>query len=335
MRRHGQLLERLDTLEARLDAMDRRVLPVVSTEHSHLPSAGVSVGTELPLFELPDFVGRVRGPDEFRGNALLLVHWSPACGFCELIADELASLQEPLRRGGTTLAMVSHGDVESNREFAEAHGLDCPILLQDGSRQVSAFRGLGTPVAYLLDEQGRVSEPLAVGADAVPDLARRTAARKGRLPGEKSLSHSRIERDGLRAGTPAPLFMLPDVRGGTVALEDFRGRRVLLVFTDPDCGPCERLASELSRLHERCQGNGLQVILVGRGSLAANRAKAEEHGMQFPVVVQDHWKLSREYGIFATPVAFLIDRSGTIARDVARGVDQVLELAGVEPAGSE
>jgi len=58
-------------------------------------------------------------------------------------------------------------------------------------------------------------------------------------------------------------------------------------------------------------------------------------GMDFPVVVQDHWKLSKEYGIFATPVAFLIDRNGTVARDVARGVDQVLELGEHALAGTE
>jgi peroxiredoxin len=110
---------------------------------------------------------------------------------------------------------------------------------------------------------------------------------------------------------------------------------VLLVFTDPDCGPCQLLAPDLCSLHERARDAGVQILLVGRGSVDENRRKAEEHGMDFPVVVQDHWSLSRQYGIFATPVAFLIDENGTIARDVARGVDQILELGGRVLAGTE
>jgi len=43
--------------------------------------------------------------------------------------------------------------------------------------------------------------------------------------------------------------------------------------------------------------------------------------------VQRKWELSKQYGIFATPVAFLIDEEGIIARDVATGVDAILELA--------
>ena len=53
------------------------------------------------------------------------------------------------------------------------------------------------------------------------------------------------------------------------------------------------------------------------------------------MVVQDHWSLSRQYGIFATPVAFLVHVNGTIAREVARGVDQILELGGRALAGTE
>jgi hypothetical protein len=44
-------------------------------------------------------------------------------------------------------------------------------------------------------------------------------------------------------------------------------------------------------------------------------------------VLQDKWKLSKEYGIFATPVAFLIAENGVIARDVAVGKEAILALA--------
>jgi len=66
--------------------------------------------------------------------------------------------------------------------------------------------------------------------------------------------------------------------------------------------------------------------VVARGNVEENRRKAEEYGFEFPVVLQERWKLSKEYGIFVVPVAFLIDEDGVIARDVARGVHEILAL---------
>ena len=58
-----------------------------------------------------------------------------------------------------------------------------------------------------------------------------------------------------------------------------------------------------------------------------NRQKADEHAIQFPVVLQEKWNLSKQYGIFTTPVAFLIDENGVIAEDVAVGRDPIVALA--------
>jgi peroxiredoxin len=66
---------------------------------------------------------------------------------------------------------------------------------------------------------------------------------------------------------------------------------------------------------------------VGRGSAEENRRKAEQHGFQFPVLVQDRkWKVSKEYEILATPAAFLIGEDGVIIRDAAVGRDAILAM---------
>jgi len=43
-------------------------------------------------------------------------------------------------------------------------------------------------------------------------------------------------------------------------------------------------------------------------------------------VLQRQWEVSREYAMFATPVGYLIDEQGSIAADVATGVDAILAL---------
>jgi peroxiredoxin len=119
------------------------------------------------------------------------------------------------------------------------------------------------------------------------------------------------------------------VGGGELALDEFRGRRVLLVFSDPQCAPCSELTPKLELVHRR--EPGLQVLLVSRGDPAANRASVANHGLTFPVVLQRRWEVSREYGMFATPIGYLIDEAGVIAADVAVGADAILALAAAPP----
>ena len=87
------------------------------------------------------------------------------------------------------LVLASPEDAESNRELALEHGLTCPILLMpdDGPLARETFKDQGTPVAYLLDEQGKVAQPVAVGGDEILALARGVVgnrAKRIRLPGE-------------------------------------------------------------------------------------------------------------------------------------------------------
>jgi peroxiredoxin len=324
-----QLLRQQGFLLLRLEAVERGLAQgeaaAAASQNAHRP-AGLPLGEAIPSFQLPDFTGRLLGLDDFPGKRLL-VHWSPECGFCEQIASELGGLEAPLRQRRTEVVLVSWGNVEANRSFSAEHGLRYPILLQEGSEQISAFAGLGTPVAYALDEEARVVEPLAIGADEVLELARGLRSGRSRLVSERPLKESRLERSGLRAGAQAPAFTLPDVAGESVSLEDFRGRPVLLVFSDPGCGPCNALGPKLAHIDQGSGEGGLQLLIISRGTEQENRRKAEEQGIRFPVLVQPGWRVSKAYGIFETPVAFLVDREGVIAHDVARGEEQILALA--------
>jgi hypothetical protein len=71
----------------------------------------------------------------------------------------------------------------------------------------------------------------------------------------------------------------------------------------------------------------LQVLVVSRRDVVANRAKAAALGLTFPVVLQKQWEVSLKYAMFATPVGYLIDEQGILASDVAVGVGPILALA--------
>src|SRR4051812_49296506 len=91
---------------------------------------------------------------------------------------------------------------------------------------------------------------------------------------KRSLAKSRINRNGLSDGTQAPNFNLPSLDGKNISLNQFLGRRVLLVFSDPSCGPCNALTPRLEKLSRRTPD--IQIVMVSRGDIAVNRAKVSQ-----------------------------------------------------------
>ena len=198
-----------------------------------------------------------------------------------------------------------------------------------------------------LDEVERWLDELEFGGSDQPDAE----SRNGRFS-SGSLARSKIKRDGLNAGTHAPDFRLPRLDGrGELSLQELRGKRVLLIFSNPNCGPCQTLAPDLERFYRQNGGNprwpsprpsppgegvqslALEVVMVSRGEPKENRAKVKEHGLTFPVLLQQRWEISRRYAMFATPIAYLIDENGVIFRDVAVGVDRIQALLSVAANG--
>jgi len=279
----GRLLLRLDGIERHLGILAPPV------------AAGLAPGKPFTPFKLPDLDGREVDLEAFRGKKVLLVNWSPQCGFCIRIAPELAKLRHVILARNVELVLASFGDVGANRKLAVKHGLKGSILLQKNSRAIAAFEGLGTPVAYLLDEKGRVAKTLAVGADQVPLLARYAAGQaseeelaagasgKQEICGEdvrKKVETRKIEEiEGAGPGTELKKLLgkmgfavTPDCPcSGRAALMDQNG-----------CDWCEQnLATILGWMHEESARRGVIFIekaarFLVKGAIAKARRKEEE-----------------------------------------------------------
>jgi len=344
LRQNGRLLLRLDALEERLAGQQGQA-PAAPPAPS-----GLALGSEAPAFSVPDLQGRRHPLRDFRGRRLLLIFFNPRCGYCSRMAGDLAALPTDGAGGRPLPVVLSTGDLDANRALVAEHNIRCPYLVQEGSEVTSSYQATGTPMGYLVDEDGRIASRLTVGADALLALAGtgrpRAEQAGGGVPpasdvhdghpehrGNRSLADSKLNRNGLAVGTPAPDFTLPSLDGEERSLADYRGKRVLLVFSDPHCGPCNELAPRLERLHRR--EADLQVVIISRGEPEANRAKAEEHGLTFPILLQKRWEISKSYAMFATPVGYLIDEEGIIAAKVAVGPDPILSLPAQVVARSE
>jgi thiol-disulfide isomerase/thioredoxin len=76
--------------------------------------------------------------------------------------------------------------------------------------------------------------------------------------------------------------------GGELALSELRGKRVLLVFSDPHCGPCNELAPELEKFHR--QHPQLELVMIRKGDPKENRAKVKEYGLTIPLPCNNNGK---------------------------------------------
>jgi thiol-disulfide isomerase/thioredoxin/uncharacterized membrane protein YphA (DoxX/SURF4 family) len=137
-----------------------------------------------------------------------------------------------------------------------------------------------------------------------------------------------IQAQGLPVGSAAPEFSLSGLHGETLTLEALRdpGKPVMILFTDPGCGPCTALLPEIRRW-QREHSEKLTVSLVSQGDLAANRAKASEHGLR-SVLLQNDWEVSGAYEVNGTPSAVLVRSNGTIGSPVAGGAEAIKALVG-------
>jgi methylamine dehydrogenase accessory protein MauD len=131
---------------------------------------------------------------------------------------------------------------------------------------------------------------------------------------------------GLPVGTAAPTFTLPTLTGETVTLDALRalGKPVVLLFSDPGCGPCNALLPELARW-QRDLASKVAMALISRGDPEANRAKATQYGLTHVLLQQDR-EIAEVYQTYGTPSAVLIRRDGTIGSPLAQGVDAIREL---------
>jgi peroxiredoxin len=322
---NGRLLLRLESLERRL------VQQGLIDEGGGL-KLGRPPGSVLNDFALPILGGGTMTLSQWRGRKVALIFMSPGCTHCVKLLPDLAVALAGRADSDPAPVIISSGSADQNRQLFAQYSFSCPILLQEDSEVAALYQASATPMAYLVDEKGVTIGSAALGPSAVLSLVRGEARAAeapanghSRVGTHQSLASSRINRDGLKAGAVAPDFTLPALDGAEISLSSFRGKPVLLVFSDPNCAPCNQILPHLEQIHQKSED--LRVLMIGRGDPEANREKSKSLGLTFPVVLQRSWEISRDYGMFATPIGYLIDENGILLSDVAVGGNAILALA--------
>lgn len=157
-------------------------------------------------------------------------------------------------------------------------------------------------------------------------LQRMDEIEASRTPAEKQPSAPSEAPRGLPVGTPAPAFTLDDLDGQPVSLDDLRtpGKPVIAIFTSPHCGPCTMLMPDIARW-QRELADRYAISVIASGSAEANRAKAQEHGIE-RMLLDSGRTVARSYESSRTPAAVMIRPDGTIGSPLTGGVEAIRRL---------
>jgi cytochrome c biogenesis protein CcmG/thiol:disulfide interchange protein DsbE len=127
-----------------------------------------------------------------------------------------------------------------------------------------------------------------------------------------------LQKDGPPGpGDTAPAFVAPLLDGsGTLSLDSFKGKPVLLNFWASWCVPCK---DEAPMLRAAYKSFGSQVVFVGidvRDAKTDAQSFVADEGVPYPTVRDEGLQIFTDYGLTGQPESFLIDAKGTIVQHV-------------------
>jgi hypothetical protein len=138
----------------------------LAPEAPEAPRVHLNAGEPAPEISLPDLDGNEVAVD-FSGKQTAVLFWSPSCGFCQRMVDEIRSFEaDPPERAPDLLIVSNGGDAERNK----AAGFTSSHLLNPDFAVGRSYGATGTPSAVLVDTDGHIANELVVGARKIYEL---------------------------------------------------------------------------------------------------------------------------------------------------------------------
>lgn len=134
-------------------------------------------------------------------------------------------------------------------------------------------------------------------------------------------------------------FVLKDLSGHKVSLEDYRGNVIMLNFWATWCLPCRIEMPSMEKLYSKFKDDGFTILAIDMLDDADSvRAFKEEYKLNFPILLDSDGSVAQFYGVISIPTTYLVDRQGYLiggaigARDWAsesafKLIDQLLKVS--------
>ncbi|MEO6577130.1 MAG: thioredoxin family protein [Polyangiaceae bacterium] len=124
-----------------------------------------------------------------------------------------------------------------------------------------------------------------------------------------------------QVGKPAPVFTLPDTEGNLVRLDQFKGKKVVLEWFNPECPFVKAAHTKGSLKGEAAKVAAKNVVWLAINSSApGNQGNGVEKSVEWknkyslshPVLLDPAGEVGHAYGATNTPHMFVIDEKGTL-----------------------
>lgn len=120
----------------------------------------------------------------------------------------------------------------------------------------------------------------------------------------------------------APDFELPDESGKLYRLSDYRGRLVVLNFWATWCPPCREEMPSMERARRAVASDGIVLLAVNVGEDADTIFSfTASYPVQFPLLMDRHEKVIKQYPVIGLPTTFVIDPDGFMTHRAIGGRD--------------
>ncbi len=112
---------------------------------------------------------------------------------------------------------------------------------------------------------------------------------------------------------PAPNFTLKSLDGKNLKLSEMTGNVVLINFWASWCAPCRQEMPLLNALHKKYQALGFTVLGVNVEEDVKNaRGFLKNFPVDFPVLLDNKNRVSKQYNVVAMPTTVVVDRDGNM-----------------------
>lgn len=186
--------------------------------------------------------------------------------------------------------------------------------------------GTNTPgIVPTIVELGAIEWLLLIAAVVVTAALLVYLRRRGKRLAADALK-SQADPEGLPLNSVAPAFELAAYHGGSRSLAQLidQGKPLLLIFTNPKCGPCIVLFQEI-RDWEQAHSDRLTIALISNGTIKDNFVNVARNSLG-EVLLQQEREVAVKYKADVTPTAVVVNTDGRIASPLAAGADQIRNL---------
>jgi peroxiredoxin len=118
---------------------------------------------------------------------------------------------------------------------------------------------------------------------------------------------------GTAQAPPAPALELTDLNGSPLALGDFDGKPLWVVFWKTACEPCEAEAADVAAAYAAHRDSGLVLLGIDVWDTAAVvHDYAAEHELAYPIAIDPSAAFMDAYGVWGAPTHYFIGSDGII-----------------------